>query len=253
MNSGSQGRRDWYTVLGISAQATAAEITTAVERLTRQATALSVTDPDRSRQLREQARDIKRDLLSGELERQRYDQSLGSDLQIKHPPATGFPAGQPLATAPPASGYPATAPPASGYPATAPPASQPPAATPPVSEFPPQQAPRMPPAEPAPGMQAADGQVRPAFAGSPPARGQGLTSRVARFLQTGWTCPACGHGAMPADKFCQKCGSRIQTVAKVEQPSEAVNSPRQSVVCGNCQAAIGPGHAFCTRCGAARS
>jgi double zinc ribbon protein len=290
MNPASQGRsRDWYTILGISAGATAQEIATAVERMTRQASALSVTDPDRSHQLREQIRDIKRDLLSGELERQRYDQSLASDLQVKHPqaadiPASEFPAEPPAAefpaeppaaefpaeppaaefpaeppaaefpaTAPPASQYPAASPPASQYPVASPPASEFPAAAPPASGFPPQEAPTMPAADPGSGAQAAAGQVRPVFTGSAPARGQGLTSRVARFLQTGWTCPACGHGAMPADKFCQKCGSRIQTVAKVEQPPEAVNSGRQSAVCGNCRAAIGAGHAFCTRCGSPRS
>ena len=224
MNPASQDRaRDWYSVLGISAQATAQEITAAVERLTRQATALSVTDPDRSRQLREQARDIKRDLLSGDLERQRYDQSLASGLQVRHPPATASPASQSPATASPAS------------------------------QFPAREAPTMPAAEPGPGVYAAGSQAGPPVAGPPRARGQGLTSRVARFLQTGWTCPACGHGAMPADKFCQKCGSRIQIVAKVEQPPEAVNSGRQSVVCGNCRTAIPPGNAFCTRCGTPRS
>ena len=38
---------------------------------------------------------------------------------------------------------------------------------------------------------------------------EGLGSRVARFLRTGWTCSACGKEAMPSDKFCTKCGTAI--------------------------------------------
>jgi len=69
-------RRDWYAVLSLSADTSEAEIAAAVELLGRRAAALAVTAPDRSRELRDLARSIKQDLLSGPEARQRYDSGL---------------------------------------------------------------------------------------------------------------------------------------------------------------------------------
>jgi rubrerythrin len=120
----------WYSLLGVRPDATAEQITAAVERLTRQANALSVTAPDRARQIRDQARAIRQDLLAGAERRQWYDRQLAARA------------------APP----------------------------------------------PRKGMQ----------------QGQKIMSRFTRFLQAGWTCAVCGYGALPADKFCPKCGNKIQ-------------------------------------------
>jgi plasmid stabilization system protein ParE len=81
--------RDWYAVLSLSAAASEAEIAAAVERLGRQAAALAVTSPDRSRDLRELARSIKQDLLSGPEARQRYDDRLTALLATAPTPPLG--------------------------------------------------------------------------------------------------------------------------------------------------------------------
>lgn len=226
--------QDWYSVLGVARAATVAEITAAVERLTRQASALSLTAPERSRQLREQARSIKRDLLSGEAERHRYDQHLARDAQARDAQAAGtLPAGTTTAgttsagtTSAGTTGTDTTGTDTTGA-----------------------------------GAGRAAGQATGLPAGGDAGSGQGpanhpgqrVASRVARFLQTGWTCPACGHGAMPADKFCQKCGSRIQAIARDNAPSGAAQSAIQSASCGNCGEPLARGHTFCTRCGTPRA
>ena len=69
---------NWYAFLRLSPAAGEDEIQGAVERLSRQASALAVTAPERSQSLRETVRAIKRDLLSGPESRRRYDAS--------HPP-----------------------------------------------------------------------------------------------------------------------------------------------------------------------
>src|SRR5215471_4045986 len=100
---------DWYAFLRLQPDATAEEITVAVERLSRQASALATTAPERSQQLRETLRSIKRDLLSGPENRQRYDQSRAQAQNAVPPQAPAAPA----AERPPAPQYPATpAPPA---------------------------------------------------------------------------------------------------------------------------------------------
>ncbi len=48
----------------------------------------------------------------------------------------------------------------------------------------------------------------------------------------GRRCPACGHAASPADKFCGRCGASLEQV------------------CPNCHAAVGPTDRFCATCGA---
>lgn len=77
----------------------------------------------------------------------------------------------------------------------------------------------------------------PAFAG------QSMSSRISRFLRTGWTCASCGKDALPSEKFCTKCGSPIKPV----QPD--TSAPRTRRVCANCSAALGVRDAFCARCG----
>ncbi len=89
-------------------------------------------------------------------------------------------------------------------------------------------------------------------------RAFGLMSRVTQFLQTGWTCSECGYGALPTDKFCPKCGSKIQPgvphrSAKQSHADEATPSPgsaAEPASCAKCGGRIAPGDAFCTRCGA---
>jgi rubrerythrin len=109
------------------------------------------------------------------------------------------------------------------------------------------------------------GQEEDAGTSPPPppaaARASGLMSRVTQFLQAGWTCPDCGYGALPTDRFCPKCGSKIQsgvphrpakpTYADAAAPGDAPAAPPPS--CAKCGGPIASGDAFCTRCGALRS
>jgi hypothetical protein len=216
---------DWYVLLGVQPTASREELTTAVERMSRQATALSVTAPERSRQLRDQIRAIKQDLLSGDAQRQLYDARRQRDAAERArfaAPGQGQVASQgqvrqpgqfpPAAQRPPQGQFPQEAQRAPGYqtPGSQPagyqtPGSQPAGYQPGAAGTSPWQ-----PAQP-PGSQSAQ-----PFSG--------LVSRVARFLQTGWTCKACGFGALPNDKFCQKCGSPIEppvTGAGGQQPGPA--------------------------------
>ena len=71
-----QRQDDWHAYLGLSPQAPEEQIAQAVERLSRQAAVLAVTAPERSQRLRDTIRLIKRDLLSGQENRQRYDLGL---------------------------------------------------------------------------------------------------------------------------------------------------------------------------------
>jgi curved DNA-binding protein CbpA len=197
---------DWYAFLRLAPDASADEIASAVERLSRQASALATTAPERSHELRETLRSIKRDLLSGPENRQRYDQSLAQARSAVPPaapaagPATPYP---PAASRPPATAYPPAAP----YPAAA----------------------------PAPGPAAAPG----------PGPGEGMGARFARFMRTGWACPNCGKGSLPNEKFCSRCGGPIQppaTGAAARGP--AVRNPvcancgkqlrSADVFCGSC-------------------
>jgi curved DNA-binding protein CbpA len=109
---------DWYAVLRLAPDASAEEIASAVERLSRQASALATTAPERSQQLRETLRSIKRDLLSGPENRQRYDQSR-AQARNAVPPQAPAASTAPAAQRPPAPQYPA-APASSAAPASAP-------------------------------------------------------------------------------------------------------------------------------------
>ena len=168
-----QRQEDWYAYLGLSPQAPEEQIAQAVERLSRQAAALAVTAPERSQRLRDTIRLIKRDLLSGQENRQRYDLGLAA----------------------------------------------------------------------AAGRRCRRRRClsrRAAFSGL---GGEGVGSRIARFLRTGWTCAACGKEALPSDRFCTKCGTPIKPV----QPEAAPAMARPA--CVNCGSALTANDVFCSRCG----
>jgi hypothetical protein len=205
---------DWYAVLGLGPQASAEEIGTVVERLSRQASALANTAPHRSQELREITRAIKRDLLSGTESRQRYDRSR---------PGSGVPAGP----AGPAPARPTAPPPPAAFPAPA--ACRPPAAGPPP-----------PGGGPPPAVPPAPSAGLPPVAGVAP--GAGFGARLKKFMQTSWTCPACGEGAMPSDRFCKACGTAITPPV----------SRREAAFCGSCGTPFGGQENFCARCGTRR-
>lgn len=173
--------QDWYAYLRLSPDAATEEIEHAVERLSRQASAMAVTAPERSQLLRETIRAIKRDLLSG-----------ADSGQRRHPPVPA----------------PAT---------SAPPAGPPPAL-------------------------AANAQPAPPGPAAPAA-----SSRLARFLRTGWTCPECGKEAIPSDKFCTRCGSAIQAF----RPA-ADRTPSSRPACAACANPLGTQDVFCSKCGTRR-
>jgi hypothetical protein len=211
-----QQREDWYEYLRLSPDATTEQIEQAVERLSRQAASLAATAPERSQLLRETVRSIKRDLLSGPESRQRYDASRAAAVQQAAQAAPPLmPPGQPLAPSP--SGLPVA-------PAPVPPAE--PQVAAPWPAYQGQQPPAPIPVSPA-----------PAFVG------ESMSSRISRFLRTGWTCSSCGKDALPSDKFCTKCGSPIKPV----QPDTA--PARIRPVCANCAAPLTAHDAFCARCG----
>lgn len=212
-----QQREDWYAYLRLSPQAPTEQIEEAVERLSRQAAALAVTAPERSQLLRETVRSIKRDLLSGPESRQRYDAGRAAAAQQAVPP----PQAQPQQAMPPVQQL---APPAQPFPPAGMPAPYVPGAPGPM---PPPPAPAPIPVSPA-----------PAFAG------EGMGSRIARFLRSGWTCTGCGKDALPSDKFCTRCGTPIKPV----QPDAAAPA-RARPTCASCGSALTVNDAFCARCG----
>ena len=187
---------DWYAYLHLAVDASTEEIERTVERLSRQAAALAVTAPERSQQLRDTVRAVKRDLLSGPEARARYDASRAEAAAM----------GDATAPQPPSSS-----------------SSPPPPPPPPPPLPPPQQQPGYRPAGAWPGGQ------------------EPISSRIARFLRTGWTCAACGKEALPADKFCTRCGGAI-TPTRHDGAVERTS-------CANCGAALGVHDAFCARCG----
>jgi Double zinc ribbon len=181
--------KDWYAVLKMAADAPTADIAGAVEKLSRQAASMANTAPERSQQLRETVRAMKRDLLSGDEARERYN---GQRRPASH-----------VAGASPREPYP-----------------------PPVTTT------RRPgPAVgPSPGNE--DAKKRP--------------SRFMQFLQSGWTCPECGEGALPGDKFCPRCGADIPSPTVAELGSGTA----RSLSCRNCGTPATTGSRFCTGCGA---
>jgi hypothetical protein len=116
-----------------------------------------------------------------------------------------------------------------------------------------------PPAQPTPAS------PTPSARPSPATSGPGLLSRISKFLQTGWTCGQCGYGALPTDKFCPKCGSRVESGLGSQAPAAASpaagagagagapatgQAERPEIArCGRCGSEAVAGNAFCIRCG----
>jgi hypothetical protein len=191
---------DWYSVLGLDTAAPTEQITAAVEKLARQANALALTAPERARQLRDQVRAIKQDLLSGPERRQLYDRQLAA-------------ASRPGPPGPAAGGLPFTH------------------------------------------------RVTPQPQGN---RAAGLMARFTQFLQAGWTCSNCGYGALPNEKFCSKCGGKIQSGVGGQAgrapadtapsaASPAAGPAPKPAPCPACGSEIAPGDLFCTKCGKLRA
>jgi translation initiation factor IF-2 len=207
---------DWYAVLRLAPDASAEEIASAVERLSRQASALATTAPERSQQLRETLRSIKRDLLSGPENRQRYDQSRAHARNAVPPqaPAASTAPAAPAAQRPLAPQYPAAP---------------------------------VPPAAPAPASAPAAAAAPASAAGPGP---EGMGARFARFMRTGWACSNCGKGSLPNEKFCSRCGSPIQPPA----PATAARAPAvRNPVCANCGKQLRSSDVFCGSCGTRRA
>ena len=211
---GVAGVTDWYAKLGLTSTATENEVRAAVEALSRKATAMANTAPERSQGLREQVRQIKLTLLSGPTERAAYDAALA---MTSGAPA---PSGATVALAQQWAEHPGT-----------PPGPQPYQSPTPAPE------------------QTTSPAVRPA--------GGTWGSKFKQFLQTGWSCPTCGEGAMPNEPTCRRCGTAIPQPALVtdfslpqhplQQPLPAHDSANDA--CADCGAVIGAGVRFCTRCG----
>jgi hypothetical protein len=195
---GCAGPTDWYSILGVAPDAATEQIAVAVERLTRQANALSITAPERARQLRDQVRAIKRDLLSGAESRQRYDHRLVARAAAD-------------ADSPP----PVPAPTASPHPAF-------------------------------PGPPTAPYRYNPP---SPAKAAPDLMSRISKFLQTGWTCVSCGYGAQPTDKFCPRCGNRVESGLSGQARGGSPNPvpEAQAVRCDKCGSCTTSGATACRR------
>jgi hypothetical protein len=229
-------QEDWYAYLNIATDAPTEQIEQAVERLSRQATALAVTAPDRSQRLRDTIRAIKRDLLSGPEARGRYDADRAAAAESPQVPP-------PSATIPPP---PTAVPPAPAY-APPPVAPTSPTAGGPYADGP-TDGPNVggPAAGPGGGPAGGPGSARLAGGGWPgggPGGGERISARLVRFLRTGWTCAECGKEALPSDKFCTRCGTVI-TPTRHEAAA-----PTTRVTCVNCAAPVGVNDAFCARCG----
>jgi hypothetical protein len=200
---------DWYVVLGIDTNAPDSAINAAIERMSRQASALANTAPDRSQEIRETIRAIRRDLSSGLDARQAYDQELAkSETQYtseprETTPENVVPSELPGRFAPPSFNA-GTQTQQSGPDMRA------------VSEFPPSV------------VDAVVANLAP------------VVSRFRRFIQSGWSCPTCGSEGRPGDKFCGKCGASM----KVEPTGTGTKS-----TCANCLAELTANVRFCSRCG----
>jgi len=203
--------KDWYAELRLPPDASTEQIREAVERRSRQGAALANAAPERSQQLRDQVRAIKRDLLSGDDARQAYDAARQVD----------------------------------------------PNPTSPVQQA----------AEPAPfwtraasdetlqyGYPGAQQQQEYPYSTEQQTYGQPdnvarRPGRFLRFLQSGWTCPACGEGALPSDQFCARCGARLKNGGTYRPVTGAVDHPDACPYCGTIATS---NSRFCRICGATR-
>jgi hypothetical protein len=275
---------DWYALLGLSPTATAEQIAVVVDRLATLADAESATAPERSRDLYLQINAIRADLLSGPDRRRRYDEMLAYRewaAATRPPQAAGSMSPLPMpASGPPQAGQPYPVPPQAPESWMLAPAPVPARGSDAATEAQPASGARTwadpdarGDAQAGTGAQAGDADSapgRPGFAGpgpdarwqAGPTAHQAVTSshagrtmaRLRHFLQTAWTCPACGHGALPADKFCQKCGARVppprwSVAADVPHSRSPISPP---VLCVSCGSRISAGNMYCTQCGARR-
>jgi Double zinc ribbon len=246
---------DWYGYLNIAPDASIEQIEQAVEQLSGQATALAVTEPERSQRLRDTIQSIERDLLSGPEAKARHDAARGAAaLPAQALPAQALPAQALPAQAPPAQVPPPPLPSARAVNIPPPPmAVPPPPSYPPPPPYPPPPMAPTSPASPAAGGPYAGGPyaVGPAGGGptpdgSPAGRprgGERIGARLARFLRTGWVCAECGNEALPSDKFCTRCGTAISPTRRDVAPSTS------RVTCANCAASVGVNDVFCAQCG----
>ncbi|MDA8319534.1 MAG: zinc ribbon domain-containing protein [Actinomycetota bacterium] len=280
---------DWYALLGLSPTATAEQITVIVDRLAALAEAESATSPERSRDLYLQIAAIRADLLSGPDRRRRYDEMLAHREW-----AAATRPRQPADASPPTAGAWALAPVPDrvfdaateiqsangtqtwiGVQAGA--GAQAGAGIDPSAGFQPG-APVQSPAGPAFRLGGADGADPTMTAGAgtgtgagsgtgagwqaaPTGRPEAAASRAGRtmarlthFLRTAWTCPACGHGALPADRFCQKCGGRVPPPrwSGAEEGAHSRSPISPPVLCVGCGSRITAGNMYCTQCGTRR-
>lgn len=203
---------DWYEMLGIEPNASDAELAEAVGRLSRQASVMANTAPERSQRLRDQVRAIRGDLLAGEVARTRYDRLLAETKRMDNNTEPVSPRQEPM---PPTQ------------------------ATNQIQDRynPVQASARSVPS----GGEAYVGD-RPSVLDAVVANVAPAVSRFRRFLQSGWTCPSCGTEGGPADKFCSKCGASMKSA-----PLAA--TPAAGAICAECSAALGPTARFCVRCG----
>jgi hypothetical protein len=252
-------QEDWYAYLNIATDAGTEQIEQAVERLSRQATALAVTAPERSQRLRDTVRTIKRDLLSGPEARARYDAGRNAAAEPPQapapsasvpPPPTAAPSPWPYSPPPMAPTSPVPGGPYAGGPGVGAPIDGGPGGGGPADGG---QGgwPGAAPAGGGPGggpggWQGSGPGGAPAGGGWPggaPGGGEKISARLARFLRTGWTCAECGKDALPSDKFCTRCGTTITPTRHEAAP------PTTRVTCVNCAAPMGVNDVFCARCG----
>jgi len=175
MPNTSAEMRDWYEVLGIDPRAPDDQITAAIERLSRQASALANAAPERSQRLRDTVRLIRRDLQGTPDSRRGYDERLGRTK------GQGTSGPQPAATMPQQPGS------AAG------------------------QTPSAVPGWAAPGSWATGSAPVPSITEAVKANLGPLAARVKKFMQTAWTCSQCGAEGSPASAFCARCGARMQS------------------------------------------
>jgi hypothetical protein len=278
-------QEDWYAYLNIATDAPTEQIEQAVERLSRQATALAVTAPERSQRLRDTVRTIKRDLLSGPEARARYD--AGRNAPAEPPPA---PAPEAASVPPP----PTAAPSPWHYP---PPPTAPTAPTAPTSPaadggpggWPGAGAPAggapggWPGSGPGGGGPAAGGPGGWAGAGAPagggPAGGPGGAPGGAPGgggpgggpgggapAGPGWPGGGAGGGEKISARLarflrtgwtCAECGKEALPSDKfctrcgttITPTRHEAAPPTTRVTCVNCAAPMGVNDAFCARCG----
>lgn len=210
----SRDLRDWYALLGLSDDATERDLDIAIERLSRQSSALVNTAPERSQQLRDTVRAIRGDLLSGPEARQRYNERVLASRRESVLPSPGESRPPEYRITPVLNDR--TGPPVaaqlgpvqeSAASASIDDANRPTSSVPNI-------------------IDAVASNIAP------------VASRFRRFLQTGWTCPSCSAEGGPEDQFCKSCGAAMKTESTVLRRR-----------CPQCATEVGISDRFCSRCG----